>query len=607
MSVRHKRSPLQVVQNFDLTVCQTWYDGRDVYATHPEDIQNMTATLQGDYVRVLLQGNRFLRKRMEKYNTRGYEIKIGGGAAIPPGQDWTYDRQTTSESCSVKSRLEEENKGKTWARKYLFRVAVGTQEINLEQYYDNNIIKREEGYDSEDYVENPRKLFEIKPKEQMHKDGYEFLDFLIGDENENNENENNENMEGGKQKGGNYLVSQSFNPNWESDYLNPYKEELKALVGPRGEVVPEVNTSPPWAGFTKKDIEFLDITFNESVHATSLSRENPTEVLYSMCPVCLKYISHEPRTCMYMSHDCSSESTYYHKDLYKKFRVQKRNDWGRGLNKYVICWCTHCGRICRDHQHYTLKFHNQPTELNPRHGAPYETDCRRTSGGGGTPEKIARFNALRVKALELNTKIGEITTRQALDQLVEAMWDGPLTTPSNVLTQMETSKKFAVNTSAFPNNAPTEERVYSNIPYPNVGNPELLPIVHATATNVVKNYYDVDEENIVQFRHKMADGAVNTHAGEGEQISKSMLFNYIQSTFDQKESDKFGMCWQYPSCTARMYPDELLSILNQADNPEDRRIYEIYKRAFNEKFALHGGNYTRRKRNRRQNRRQSRR
>jgi hypothetical protein len=601
MSVRHKRSPLQVVQNFDLTICQIWYDGRDVYATHPEDIQNMTTTLQGDYVRVLLQGNRFLRKRMQKYNARGYEIKIGSGVVIPPERYWEHDRQTacsqnSDKYCSVKSSLEEDHKGKTWARKYLFRVSVGTQLINLNSKYEimDDIIKSlkpEEGYDSEDYLEDPTKLFEIMPKEQMNEKGYEFLDYLTGEENNNNNNLNN-NMEGGKrkQKGGvNYDVAQSYNSNWERDYLNPYKEELLALVGPKGDVGPDTRTSPPWTGFTKKDIEFLDITFNESVHATSLSKDNPEEVLYSMCPVCLKYISHEPQTCMYMTHDCAKESTYYHRRLYNKYKIQKRDDWGQRVNKYVICWCTHCGRICGDHRHYLLRLHDDAPKLYANYGSPYESDCRRTSGGGGTPEKIARFNALRAKAVELNTKkdLGEITTNQAKDQLVEAMWDGPLTTPSNVLTQMQTTKKFAVNNSAFPNNAPKEERVYPNIPYPNVGNPELLPVVHKTATNAFKNHYNVDEENIVQFRHRKADGSVNNHSGEGEQISKSMLFNYVQSTFDQKESAKFGMCWQHPTCTARLYPEELLAIIDQVEekDPDDSRIYEIYKKAFNEKFA----------------------
>ena len=54
MAVRNARSPLDVVQNFDLSFCQLWYDGKGVWATHPEDVKTKTGILQGDYVKVLL-------------------------------------------------------------------------------------------------------------------------------------------------------------------------------------------------------------------------------------------------------------------------------------------------------------------------------------------------------------------------------------------------------------------------------------------------------------------------------------------------------------------------------------------------------------------------
>lgn len=38
MSVRNARNVLDVVKNFDLTFCQVWWDGTDIWATHPEDI-----------------------------------------------------------------------------------------------------------------------------------------------------------------------------------------------------------------------------------------------------------------------------------------------------------------------------------------------------------------------------------------------------------------------------------------------------------------------------------------------------------------------------------------------------------------------------------------
>lgn len=76
MIVRSWRTPLQVVNNFDLTFCQIWFDGEHVYTSHPEDVRNKKGTLQGEYVNLFVQGNMFLQNRIQKYRTRGYEIRI---------------------------------------------------------------------------------------------------------------------------------------------------------------------------------------------------------------------------------------------------------------------------------------------------------------------------------------------------------------------------------------------------------------------------------------------------------------------------------------------------------------------------------------------------
>jgi len=67
MAVRNKRSPVDVVQNFDLTFCQIWYDGTNVYATHPEHIKEKIGYLQKDYVSLYLSGNHFLINRCKRY------------------------------------------------------------------------------------------------------------------------------------------------------------------------------------------------------------------------------------------------------------------------------------------------------------------------------------------------------------------------------------------------------------------------------------------------------------------------------------------------------------------------------------------------------------
>jgi len=74
MAVRNARSPLDVVQNFDLTFCQIWYDGEAVWATHPEHVRDKVGFLQNDYIPLLIRGNWFLQARLKKYMSRGFSI-----------------------------------------------------------------------------------------------------------------------------------------------------------------------------------------------------------------------------------------------------------------------------------------------------------------------------------------------------------------------------------------------------------------------------------------------------------------------------------------------------------------------------------------------------
>ena len=83
MSVRNKRGPLAVVNNFDLTFCQVWFDGTDVYASHPEHIKSKTGILQFDYCKKLIAGNRFLKNRINKYIRRGFQIKFDERIILP--------------------------------------------------------------------------------------------------------------------------------------------------------------------------------------------------------------------------------------------------------------------------------------------------------------------------------------------------------------------------------------------------------------------------------------------------------------------------------------------------------------------------------------------
>ena len=76
MVVNDDRNIYDVVSNFDLTCCQVWYDGYKFDGTHIEDIKNKKTNLNKDYVNALINGNKFILKRIKKYQKRGFTIDI---------------------------------------------------------------------------------------------------------------------------------------------------------------------------------------------------------------------------------------------------------------------------------------------------------------------------------------------------------------------------------------------------------------------------------------------------------------------------------------------------------------------------------------------------
>lgn len=160
MAVRKKTTPLQVVQNFDLTFCQVWYDGKDVWATHPQHIQTMTGYLQGDYVPVYLSGNKFLKSRIEKYVNRGFSVGADKqGKILTKEMLADFSLTPIRESCDIfySHEIDESEIGIIWARKTMFRAC-----FKYAHYTPANTYRREEeGYDSDEYVETPEKLVEL--------------------------------------------------------------------------------------------------------------------------------------------------------------------------------------------------------------------------------------------------------------------------------------------------------------------------------------------------------------------------------------------------------------------------------------------------------------
>lgn len=69
--------PKTVVTNFDLTICEIWYDGEKI-ETYPGNLQKILdkkGTLRDEYLDSFLKySNKFIENRLKKYTKRGFEI-----------------------------------------------------------------------------------------------------------------------------------------------------------------------------------------------------------------------------------------------------------------------------------------------------------------------------------------------------------------------------------------------------------------------------------------------------------------------------------------------------------------------------------------------------
>ena len=186
--------------------------------------------------------------------------------------------------------------------------------------------------------------------------------------------------------------------------------------------------------------------------------------------------------------------------------------------------------------------------------------------------------------------INDWTFEKAINTLVEAVWEAPLDPRRFEIGMIQTKKAYnaQVANARFPNpsNLPKPPKyLYSDPTYPNASNPDLLPLVYSKASNTHKNSaYSIfgDDDNIVQFRHRMMNGQINKHDGPNQQVAIDRLMGHIQLLNESPASDDFGRCWQHakdnydnldylddktsrpPKCTARLYPDEVLHAVNLA-------------------------------------------
>ena len=300
-----------------------------------------------------------------------------------------------------------------------------------------------------------------------------------------------------------------------------------------------------WKGFTQTDMKLLNTIFQEDA------------INHSVCPICLVY-SQRTNGCMYvLGHICNKNAR--HEKLYQKYK----NSEG------IIEWCTICSRISFAHHHYELDFSfNKKPELSTYPLSAFANDCR--PSGGGFPEKLARFRRLREYALKLQGDIDTKTKKQALNELVEEVWNAPLHGQENLLKNITNRKEWNIPTNRFPENMVPKNTANApnapNIPFPLNGK---LPVLDEHGNNNIAMEYNIP---VLIFNHKQNDGNFKTHG-----IKAESLKDFIENSIKDYTIETFGRCFAVPDCNAKIHPQEIKDHV-----PEE--LYNEYKRRYNNKF-----------------------
>ena len=340
-----------------------------------------------------------------------------------------------------------------------------------------------------------------------------------------------------------------------------YYGEVIKLLG--GKIETEL-----WKGFSRSDIQKFDIFF-----------ENPFD--WSCCPICLEYIERSA-ACMYMSHNCATTGHYYHEKLYDAYMDV--------YNKNKVEWCTVCGRITELHKHFILTDAKNPNKTKAKLKPEVQAQLDRGDnvaffdnancigfGGGGTEEKAARFRRLREYALELQEDVGKKQLDEAMEELIEEVWNAPLIRNRKVKKILE-DKKWNINVSAFPEDKRTT-RSNNNSNAANVPFGGRKPTVKEGGDCII---YADDEEGeasnpTYQFHHETVGGIDH----DGIYICQKDLAEAVQIKCKEFGLEDFGKCW-FSQCKGILHPEELKGIVPEL-------LYEEYRKKFNKKMVKKGG------------------
>ena len=135
MSVRNRRTPLAVVNNFDLTFCQVWFDGKDVYASDPDHIREKSGFIRYDYCKTLVNGNYFLKKRIAKYVSRGFKIKFD-----PKFSDIILGEYFLNNLCSIKGKYSCKITDLSETQRWYYRIALRWLSNDRDSVDNKNLV-----------------------------------------------------------------------------------------------------------------------------------------------------------------------------------------------------------------------------------------------------------------------------------------------------------------------------------------------------------------------------------------------------------------------------------------------------------------------------------
>lgn len=110
IEVNSDRTPIDVVKNFDLTFCENWYDGENIFMTYPEHVKTKSGFLENHYLNILFSANPVLINRMKKYINRGFKININNPVTKSIEDITEGIKDGTKYQPSIENKIEEKNK-----------------------------------------------------------------------------------------------------------------------------------------------------------------------------------------------------------------------------------------------------------------------------------------------------------------------------------------------------------------------------------------------------------------------------------------------------------------------------------------------------------------